>query len=319
MSYNGLIVGVVIPCYKVQGKIGGVVSTIPDFVDKIWLVDDACPVKSWKEIEAVQDRRVVVLHNLVNQGVGGAMVTGFREALESGVDIVIKIDGDGQMNPSLCLDLIQPIVKKEADFVKGCRFLSLQSLAQMPKVRLFGNSVLSFVNKIVSGYWDTMDPTNGFLAIHRAALSRLELEKLSRRYFFESDLLFRLGLTRSVVVDFPMEAVYADEVSNLSISNVIRTFPSKYLKRFFKRLFYMYLLRDFNFGSVALIFGTLFLSIGSIWGAGGWIYYSRVLGVAAPTGTIVIPAMLIILGFQLLISFIQYDIQSTPNKPLCRK
>ena len=185
-------------------------------------------------------------------GVGGAVVSGFQRALEEEMDVVVKIDGDGQMDPRLLPRFIQPIINGKADFTKGSRFYSLDSLAAMPTLRKFGNAIFSLVNKVSSGYWNIMDPTNGYLAIHRRALSFLPLEKLNNGYFFESDLLFRLGTIRAVVTDIPMNSKYEDEKSHLSILKVMCTFPLLYARAFFKRVFYIYFLRDFNFNTGAI-------------------------------------------------------------------
>ena len=148
-------------------------------------------------------------------------MTGYRVALDDGMDIMVKIDGDGQMAPELLPDFVAPILAGEADYTKGNRFFDLEQVSQMPTVRLLGNAVLSFFNKISSGYWNLFDPTNGYTAIHRDVAACLPFGRISRRYFFESDMLFRLNTLRAVVVDIPMHASYGDEVSNLRISKVV--------------------------------------------------------------------------------------------------
>jgi hypothetical protein len=188
----------------------------------------------------------------------------------------------------------------------------------MPFLRLLGNSSLSLINKAVSGYWDIMDPTNGFIAINREALTRLPLEKIENRFFFESDMLFRLSSVRAVVSDFPMDAVYEDEKSNLRIRKVLIEFPFKYFTRFFKRLFYSYLLRDFNLGSVHLMVGLLLTIFGVIFGAFQW-YVNDVRNLPTPTGTVMLSVVPIILGFQLLLSFLNFDVTSVPRKPLSKQ
>ncbi len=185
----------------------------------------------------------------------------------------------------------------------------------MPRLRLFGNSVLSFVSKAVSGYWDIMDPTNGYTAIHAAALRRLPLEKLDRRYFFESDMLFRLNIVRAVVRDVPMPSFYGEEASSLKIRRVAMEFPVKYVNRFLKRIFYNYFLRDFNAGTVELLLGGLLLAGGAGFGAWHW-YLSMARGLPATSGTVMVAALPILLGFQLLISAINYDIASVPRRCL---
>src|SRR5262249_39074317 len=153
-----------------------------------------------------------------NQGVGGAVMSGYRAAIADGMAVVVKVDGDGQMDGSLIPYFVAPIINGEADYTKGNRFFDLEQINQMPPMRLFGNAVLSLMTKLSSGYWNLFDPTNGFTAIHVDAARHLPFDKISKRYFFETDMLFRLNTINAVVVDVPMDASYGDEVSNLKIS-----------------------------------------------------------------------------------------------------
>ena len=252
-----------------------------------------------------------------NLGVGGAVITGYKAALREGMRIVVKVDGDGQMQPAFIPTLIQPIQERRADYTKGNRFFKLSSLRTMPVMRLVGNSVLSFVVKLCSGYWNIMDPTNGFTAIHASALKQLDLEKIDQRYFFESDILFRLGTLRAVVLDVPMDSKYGDEVSSLRIGRVMTTFPPKYCNRFVKRFFYNYFLRDFNLGSLQFVFGILFFTFGT--GFGTWKYYLSVhTGVPATSGTVMLAGLPVILGFQSLWAALQFDVSHLPRNPLQR-
>jgi glycosyltransferase involved in cell wall biosynthesis len=311
-------IAVVIPAYRVKERILAVISEIGPEVHSIIVVDDRCPEGSGKYVqEHCRDKRVQVLFHDANQGVGGAVMTGYSHALTSGATIIVKIDGDGQMSPQLIPPLIRPLVDGRADYAKGNRFYDLESLTAMPKLRLLGNSVLSFLNKIVSGYWNIMDPTNGFTAIHSAALKMLPLHKIEKRYFFESDMLFRLNTIRAVVTDVPMEAVYKDEESNLRISKVLIDFPSRYASRFFKRIFYNYFLRDFSVCSVELISGTLLVLLGCAFGAKHW-YLSIQTGIVASTGTVMLAALPVILGSQLLLAALHLDVMNVPRDPLSR-
>jgi glycosyltransferase involved in cell wall biosynthesis len=312
------MIAVVIPTYKAKKHILEVVSQIGTEVDLIYVVDDKCPEESGKYVsENCQDKRVKVLFHEKNRGVGGAVKTGYLQAIADGADIVVKIDSDGQMDPALIPSFIKPIINGEADYVKGNRFFELESLSKMPRLRLFGNSVLSLVNKFVNGYWNIMDPTNGFTAIHKNALKRLQLDKIDNRYFFESDMLCRLGIIRAVVLDISMKARYADEKSGLSISKIMFEFPPKYINRYFKRLFYNYFLRDFNVATIELIFGLLLFVTGICFGCYHW-YLSAKYMVPATSGTVMLAALPTILGFQLLLSALQFDIKNIPAKPLSK-
>jgi len=309
-------VAVVIPSYKVKKHILALIPEIGSEISKIYVVDDKCPENSGLFVqENCHDPRVEVLFNEKNMGVGGAVKTGYKKALLDDIEIIVKLDGDGQMNPKLIPALIKKIEQGKADYVKGNRFYNIDTLMTMPKLRLFGNSMLSFINKFVNGYWNIMDPTNGFTAIHLSALKQLPLDKIENRYFFESDMLFRLGVARAVVADMSMDAKYADEVSNLSIRKVLFEFPPKYFVRFFKRIFYSYFLRDFNAASVELILGFVFLIFGFSIGSFYWAQSIKT-GISATSGTVMLAALPIILGMQLLLSALSFDMKNLPKEPL---
>lgn len=309
-------VAVVIPAYKVTRHILGVISEIGPEVSRIFVVDDCCPDGSGAYVaEHCQDPRVNVLRNDVNRGVGGAVMTGYRAAIEAGDEIIVKVDGDGQMDPRLIPDFIAPIIAGEADYTKGNRFFDLETLRAMPGKRLFGNAVLSFMTKFSSGYWDLFDPTNGYTAIHARVAEHLPFEKISQRYFFETDILFRLNLIGAVVVDVPMDARYADEVSNLKISKIVGEFSVKHLRNSIKRIFYNYYLRDFSIASLELPLGLLLFAFGVIYGASHWIGASA-SGEAAPAGTVMLAALPVLIGIQLVLAFIGYDISHVPQKTL---
>ena len=219
------------------------------------------------------------------------------------------------MPPELIPHLVRPIVARAADYTKGNRFHSLFDVRAMPGGRLFGNAVLSFVTKISSGYWSIFDPTNGFTAIHREALGRLELNNLSERYFFETDMLINLGNIRAVVRDAPMRALYGDEVSGLKVSRTAFTFLTGHAREFSKRLLYNYFMRDFSFASLQLVFGLLLTGFGLGFGTlQWWLNASR--DTVATTGTVMLAVLPIILGFQLLLSFLSYDIAGEPRQCL---
>jgi len=311
-------VAVVIPCYRVAVQVPDVIARIGPRVATVYAVDDACPERTGERLaHDCSDPRLRVLRHASNQGVGGAMVTGYRAALADGADIVVKLDGDGQMDPAEIDRLIAPIVEGRADYTKGNRFHELEMLRDMPRVRLFGNSMLSLVSKLASGYWDVMDPTNGFTAVHRDALALLPLDKIDRGYFFESDMLFRLYTVRAVVRDVPMPARYAGEPSSLRIGRVAAVFPLKYARNTLKRLFYAYFLRDFNAGTLQFVLGGLIALAGVAIGIAYWVR-SAVTGVPTTSGQVMIAALPIIVGAQLLIAALNYDIASVPREPLQR-
>ena len=309
-------IAVAIPCYKVTQQVLGVISAIGPEVEVIYAVDDACPNGSGRFIEENNvDTRVRVLYHAENRGVGGAVVTAYRAAISDGVDIVVKIDGDGQMNPALLPLFVRSIQRGRADYTKGNRFYRPESLRGMPPVRLFGNAVLSLMTKFSCGYWSSMDPTNGYTAVHTAVLRKLPLERLERRYFFETDMLYHLNTIRAVVQDVPMDAVYADEESNLKVSKVMPEFLRKHASRLFKRYAYQYLLRDFNIGSLYSILGILLCLSSMVFGGVHW-FQSAVSGKTASSGTVMFAALPMIIGIQFLIAFLHYDVSNVPRDAL---
>ena len=308
-------IAVVIPCYRVTSQIVGVIAAIGPEVWRIYAVDDRCPDGSGTYLEqVVADERLVILRHEVNQGVGGAVITGYLAAIADGADVIVKVDGDGQMDPALIPWFVAPILSGEADYTKGNRFFDLEKITAMPPLRLFGNAVLSLLTKLSSGYWHLFDPTNGYTAIHAEAARHLPFAKISRRYFFETDMLFRLNTLRAVVIDVPMDARYGDEVSNLKISNIIGEFLFKHIRNLAKRIFYNYYLRDLSLASLELPLGVFLLVAGALFGGYHW-YISARMGVATPAGTVMLAALPILMGVQFLLAFIGYDIASIPTKP----
>ncbi|HEY7787405.1 MAG TPA: glycosyltransferase family 2 protein [Casimicrobiaceae bacterium] len=319
MKDPNLRIAVVIPSYRVRDRIVDVIGGIGSEVCAVYVVDDACPDGTGAYVEErCGDGRVVVLRNERNQGVGAAVMRGYQAALAAGMDIIVKVDGDGQMDPRLIPAFVAPIAAGEADYVKGNRFFSLENLHGMPVTRLLGNAALSFMTKLSSGYWDLFDPTNGYTAIHAEVAKRLPFAKISQRYFFESDMLFRLNTLRAVVVDVPMEAKYGDEASHLRIHRVIAEFCVKHPRNFLKRLFYNYYLRDMSVASVEMPLGLAMLAFGVIFGIRHWVNSWR-NGEVTSAGTVMLAAITVIIGIQFLLASLAYDIASVPRHPLHRK
>jgi len=318
-SKQGPRIGVVIPSYRVKSHIKDVISGIGKEVSRIYVVDDACPEKSGEFVKAeVKDKRVTIIFHQENQGVGGAVITGYKAAMADGMDVVVKLDGDGQMNPGLIPAIARPVLEGSADYSKGNRFDSLENLFGMPKIRIFGNAVLSIWSKVSSGYWTVTDPTNGFTAIHKKALEAINLDKVRRSYFFESDMLFRLSIANCVVADVPMTAVYGQEKSNLRISKVLFEFPWRHTINFLKRIFYRYYLREWSVGSFELPLGVFLITFGTWFGLSSYLTASAA-GLATTAGQVTGSAVALILGVQLLLSFLSYDVQSEPRIPRQRR
>lgn len=312
---DGLRVAVVIPCYKVTEHIISVISAIGSEVDGIFCIDDACPHESGKLVEkTVTDTRVKVIYHENNQGVGGAMLTGYRQALVEGYDILVKIDGDGQMDPGLIPRFLLPISIGAADYTKGNRFFNIENARGMPLLRLVGNGALSFLTKLSSGYWNIFDPTNGYTAMHRSVGELIVHRKIDKRYFFETDMLLNLYLLRAVVHDVPMASVYADEQSNLRIGRIILPFLIKNLRNSTRRFVVHYLIRDFSLATLEALFGALLLGFGLVAGSIFWIH-SYTSGQAATAGQVMIAALPLLTGIQFLLSALNFDMRNVPILP----
>lgn len=315
MNLNGSI-AVIIPSYRVTRHIMQVLSRIGPEVERIYVVDDKCPDGSGALVQReCMDPRVHVIFHEENRGVGGAVMSGYRAAIADGMTVMVKIDGDGQMDPALIPAFVAPILNGDADYTKGNRFFDLEQIGAMPPMRLFGNAVLSLMCKLSSGYWDLFDPTNGYTALHAKTASHLPFKKISERYFFETDMLFRLNTFNARVVDVPMDACYGDEVSNLKISKIASEFLAKHVRNFAKRLFYKYYLRDMSLASIELPLGLIMVIWGAVYGGVHW-FRSAQNGVETPAGTVMLSAMPILMGIQLILAFLSYDISSVPRRAM---
>ena len=310
-----MIITVVIPCYNVAKHIKDVICNIPDSISYIIAVND-CSKDDTESILlnlANDNKKIIYIRHEVNQGVGGAMLTGYKRSMELNADITIKMDGDGQMDAAYIPALIKPLVNDKADFAKGNRFRDLKALQAMPLSRRIGNLGLSFIIKAASGYWNVFDPTNGFTAIKNETLKSMNFNRIHKRYYFETSVLIELYYANAVVNDIPMKAKYGDEVSGLSRTKTLFQFPPKLFIAFIRRLLLKYFLFDFNIASIYTIFGLPLFLFGLYYGITNFLKYSR-SHIGAPTGTVVIPTLLIILGFQLLLSAVTYDVTNYPKK-----
>lgn len=314
-SLDGAGVWLVIPCYKVKSLILRVIEKTPPWVEGIVCVDDACPERSGDFIEAeAHDPRVVVVRLQQNQGVGGATLAGYAEACRRGGRILVKVDGDDQMDLGYIPQLVAPILLGEADYAKGNRFTSISHLRNMPYVRVVGNAALSFAAKVSTGYWNIFDPTNGYTAIEASVAKQVMRKPVSRRFFFETDLLYHLGTLRAVVRDVPMPARYGEEVSNLRIGGIAGPFALKHGRNFIQRVLGQYFVRDFNVATVELIFGTLFL----LFGAGYALHWLsiRVEGEPASPGRVMAAALPVMIGVQFMLQAINFDVLNAPTRPI---
>lgn len=309
-------VAIVIPAYNVRESVLAVIESIPAEVARIYVVDDACPQQSGQWVKAhCRDPRVTVLTMAKNGGVGAATLRGFSEAFADGADIVVKLDGDGQMRIEYLPDLLAPIVAGRVDFAKGNRFFDLKRLRQMPAVRLLGNIGLSLWVKFTSGHWHIADPTNGFIAIHRAAYVQLSEELIAKRFFFEISLLVHLNIVRATVLDVPVPARYGDEESNLSVLRSLVGFPPRLLHHFFRRVLFRYCLLDINAASVFFAVGVVLFFSGAGFAIYRW-HEGAVSGIPQTSGTVALALTPTILGAQMILQAILIDIITPPPHPL---
>ncbi len=309
-------IAVVIPCYREKSHILDVLAAMGPEIASIFVVDDACPDGTGEFVRTnTKDKRITVIRHEKNLGVGGATLTGYKAVLDTDAEIIVKVDGDGQMDPALIGQLVHPIQTHEADYTKGNRLHRRGAAKSMPFIRLLGNMGLTLMSKFSSGYWDIMDPTNGFTAIHRDAAKELPLDDIAHDFFFESDLLYHLSEIDAVVRDVPMRAKYGEETSHLIVHHIFGLFLCGHIKNGWRRIVDTYFVRDFGIASLNLIFGGLLVSVGSIYGGFRW-WQSISTGVPATAGTAILSAMLIIVGTQLLLAFINHDIRRTPTQPI---
>ena len=312
---NNLKTAVVIPYYNASNHIANVVAKLPDSIFAVIIVDDVS-----KEVLPEKDIRdsinpkteLVILRNDLNLGVGGATKRGFQYAITMNVDVVVKVDADDQMDTSFIPQLLKPLLKNKAEMSKGNRFRDLEALKKMPFTRRFGNLFLSFLTKIATGYWNNFDPTNGFIAIKVSVLKKIDINKLSNRYFFETSLISELYFVKARIKDVAMPAIYGDEKSSMKLWTIPVSFSLRLFKLFIKRLVKQYLLYDFCLGSIYLIIGLPLFLFGVIFGVYEWTHYAS-MNVPAPTGTIMVVALTVILGFQLLLQGLQYDVINAPK------
>ena len=277
--YEGKSVGVVVPAYNEAALVGGVIDTMPAFVDRVYVVDDCSTDDTWAEITrhaaAVNDRRtpeitltdggdarsIVPIRHEANRGPGGARKTGYARALDDGIDVVATMDADGQMDPAYLGRILDPVVDGRADYAKGTRLKKREFWREMPPFRLFGNLLLTFLTKIASGYWGMTDPQNGYTAISREALSEVGIETLYDDYGYLNDVLTSLNIRSKRIADVPHPARYGTEHSGIRYSTFVPSLSKVLARNFGRRLVARYLLLDFH--PLAFLYGLSVVGFGA--------------------------------------------------------
>jgi len=308
----GRKVGVVVPAYNEEKLIERTVRTMPSFVDRIIVVDDCSRDRT---VEIVQNlaqefgARLVLVRHERNQGVGRTIVTGYQRAIEEECEVTAVMAGDAQMDPRDLIRIIEPVAKREADYVKGNRLFRGESWQMIPKHRYLGNSALSFMTKVASGYWHIADSQSGYTAISLIALKRLELDRVYPRYGMPNDILVRLNIHNFKVRDVSVRPVYnIGEKSGIRLYKVIPTISWLLFKGFWRRMFRKYVIQDFHplIFFYLLAFGALALSAVFFFRT---LYYWIDLG-SVPTTSFLVFWFLLISGFQSLFFAMWFDMEN---------
>src|SRR5215210_273512 len=310
---DGKRVAVVVPAHDEELLIATTVAGIPDFVDRILVVDDASTDGTAETVRALPDPRVELVAREPNGGVRAAIVTGYERALADGLDVVCVMAGDNQMDPADLLTLVEPVARGEVDYAKANRLVSGEAWKLMPRTRYLGNAVLSLLTKIASGYWHVADSQTGYTAISREMLGRIDLERVYPGYGFPNDMLVHLNVWNARVRDFPSRPVYdVGEQSGIKLRSVVPRISWLLVRGFFWRLREKYVIRDFHPLVFFYALGILMTFAGLLLGAIEAIL--RLTGNAITTPTIVLVALLIISGSQFTLFAMWFDMES--NKDL---
>ena len=309
--YRERRIAVVVPAYNEAQLIARTVAGIPDYVDHIIVIDDCSTDATFEAAESVEDDRLIVCRLERNLGVGGAILAGHRKAMDLGADIMVVVAGDDQMDTNHMTRLLDPIIDEGYGFTKGNRFYSMKSLEGMPRHRIVGNMGLTFVNKAASGYWNIVDPQNGYSAVTREALELIPFDKIAQRYDFENDLLVWLNIANVRARDVNIPARYGAETSTISLTTFVPRLLRTFFRGFWRRMWYKYML--WSFSPIALLFllGLLLLLVGT--GVGLWATWEALQGVSPTAGTTVLSVVPFFCGFVLVVQSLVLDIQATPD------
>jgi glycosyltransferase involved in cell wall biosynthesis len=337
--YRGESISVVVPAYNEEGFVGGVIETMPDYVDRVYVIDDCSTDGTWEEIQnyaeqentncdsrtrvtqptvedggVVFERRVVPIQHEENRGVGGAIKTGYKRALEDRIDITAVMAADGQMDPDSLDRLLDPIAEGRADYAKANRLVHRSYRSDMSNWRLFGNALLTFLTKISSGYWKMMDPQNGYTAISKQTLERLDIDSLYDRYGFLNELLVKLNVNDVRIADVPVPAVYGEEESHINYSRFIPRTSWLLLRGFLWRLRIKYLVLDFNPLALFYALGAIGSTLGVL--GSGWSVYKKVVNNDPLFVPLTLSLMIFMTGSLFLLFAMLFDMQANEDKEI---
>jgi glycosyltransferase involved in cell wall biosynthesis len=311
--FEGKRVGVVVPAYDEEALIAATLGGIPPLVDRIIVVNDGSTDRTRERALELGDPRVEVLDHERRSGVGAATLTGYQRALDDGLDVVVVMNGDNQMDPGDLPTLVEPVARGELDYAKANRLATGQAWQLIPKTRFFGNAILSMLTKVASGYWHVADSQSGYTVVSREMLGQLDLDHIYTNYGFPNDMLVHLNVWNARVRDFPSRPIYGvGERSNMRYRHVVPRIAWLLLKGFFWRLWEKYVKRDFHplvffyvMGFIATVSGVL---LGLV------VVGYRIAGYSIPIATVVLVALLVISGLQFTLFAMWFDMES--NKDL---
>jgi glycosyltransferase involved in cell wall biosynthesis len=311
--FEGKRVGVVVPAYDEEALIGATLGGIPPLVDRIIVVNDGSSDGTVEQAEGTGDPRVEVVSHEQRGGVGAATVTGYRRALAEGMDVVVVMNGDNQMDPEDLPKLVAPVARGELDYAKANRLATGQAWQLIPKTRFFGNAILSMLTKVASGYWHVADSQSGYTVVAREMLELIDLDHVYTNYGFPNDMLVHLNVWNARVRDFPSRPIYGvGERSNMRYRHVVPRIAWLLVRGFFWRLWEKYVKRDFHplvffyvMGFIATVAGVL---LGLV------VVGYRIAGYSIPIATVVLVALLVISGLQFTLFAMWFDMES--NKDL---
>jgi glycosyltransferase involved in cell wall biosynthesis len=306
---EGKRVAVVVPAFDEESLVGETIRGIPGFADRIFVVDDASRDATSARAEGAGDPRVQLIRHERNEGVGAAIVTGYRRALEEEIDVTCVMAADNQMDPAELASLVEPVARGEVEYAKANRLFSGEAWTVIPHTRYLGNAVLSLLTKIASGYWHVADSQAGYTAISLAALQRLDLDRLYPRYGFPNDLLVHLNVQNARVRDVPSRPIYdVGERSGIRLHAVVPRISWLLFKGFWWRMGQKYVIRDFHPLVFFYVFGVVMLLAGLILGLVELVL--RILGNEITTPTIVLVAVLVIAGLQMTLFAMWFDMEA---------
>lgn len=309
--YKGLSIAVVVPAHDEEALIAKTVTSIPAFVDHVIVVDDASSDATSEKAAATGDPRMEVIRHEENRGVGGAILTGHRRAIDIGADVAVVMAGDAQMDPDALPDLLGPICDDGYDFTKADRFFGFDSFRGMPRSRVLGNVFVGFLAKASTGYWNLFDPLNGYTATRTSILERMPLDRIRTDYAFECEILVYLNTLRARAKDVPIQALYGEERSGIRLFREARKLLWSLFKGFWRRMVWKYVLWSFSPVAIFLLAGLVLVGWAILFGV--WVVYHTLGDPVASTATVLMCVGPLLVGINLLIVATVLDILDTPK------